>query len=62
LYGNKIFYIGCKRKNGTTMLNLVDHDSMSGKHVGNTSGMIITSEKLVIWPLATLESQGFRKL
>ena len=43
------------------MLKSVDHDSMSGEHVGTTSGMIITSGKSVIWPLASLESQGFRK-
>ena len=34
---------------------------MSGEHVGTTSGMIITSEKSVIWPLAAPEIQGFRK-
>jgi hypothetical protein len=30
------------------MLKLVDHESMSGEHVGTTSGMIITSGKSVI--------------
>jgi hypothetical protein len=44
------------------MLKLVDHDSMSGEHVGTTSGMIITSGKSVIWPLVAPENQGFRKL
>jgi hypothetical protein len=62
LYGNIIFYVDCRRTNGTTMLNLVDHDSMSGEHVGTTSGLIITSGKSVIWPLAAPENQGFRKL
>jgi hypothetical protein len=62
LYGNKIFYIDCRRTNGTTMLNLADHDSMSGEHVGTTSGLIITSGKSVIWPLAAPENKGFRKL
>jgi hypothetical protein len=56
LYGNIIFYIDCRRTNGTTMLNLDDHDSMSGEHVGTTSGMIITSGKSVIWPLAAPEN------
>jgi hypothetical protein len=45
LYLNIIFYIDCRRKNGKTMINLVDHDSMSGEHVGTTSGLIITSGK-----------------
>ena len=44
------------------MLNLVDHDSMSGEHVGTTSVMIVTSGKSKIWPLAAPENQGFRKL
>jgi hypothetical protein len=48
LYENIIFYIYCRRTNGTTMLNLADHDSMSGEQVGNTSGLIITSGKLEI--------------
>jgi hypothetical protein len=61
LYKNKIFYINCRRTNGTTMLKLVDHDSMSGEHVGATSGLIITSGKSVIWSLAA-QNQGFRKL
>ena len=45
-------YINCERTNGTTMLKSADHDSMRGEHVGTTSGWIITSGKLVIWPLA----------
>jgi hypothetical protein len=48
LYENIIFYIDCRKTNGTTMLNLVDHDSMSGEHVGTTYGLIITSGKSVI--------------
>jgi hypothetical protein len=44
------------------MLNLADHDSMSGEHVGTTSGLIVTSGKSRIWPLAAPENQGFRKL
>jgi hypothetical protein len=62
LYRNIIFYVDYRRTNGTTMLNLADHDSMSGEHVGTTSGMIITSGKSVIWPLESLENQGYRKL
>jgi hypothetical protein len=44
------------------MLNLVNHDSMSGEHVGTISRLIFTSGKSVIWPLATPKNQGFRKL
>jgi hypothetical protein len=44
------------------MLKSADHDSMSGEQVGTTSGMIITSGKSEIWPLAAPENQGFRKL
>jgi hypothetical protein len=44
------------------MLKSVDHDSMSGEHVGTTSGMIITSGKSDIWPLEAPKNQGFRKL
>ena len=44
------------------MLNLADHDFMSGEHVGTTSRMIVTSGKLAIWSLATPENHGFRKL
>jgi hypothetical protein len=62
LYKNKIFYIDCQRKNGTVMLKLVDHDSMSGEHVGTTSRFIVTSGKSVIWPLATPKNQGFTNL
>jgi hypothetical protein len=62
LFENKIFYINCRKTNGTTMLKVVDHDSMSGEHVGTTPGLICTSGKLMIWPLAAPENQGFRKL
>jgi hypothetical protein len=61
-YENKIFNINCRRTNGTTMLKSADHDSMSGEHVGTTSGLIITSGKSVIWPLVGPKNQGFRKL
>jgi hypothetical protein len=44
------------------MLKSADHDSMSGEQVGTTSGLIITSGKSEIWPLAAPENQGFRKL
>jgi hypothetical protein len=44
------------------MLNLADHDSMSGEHIGINSGLIVTSGKSVIWPIAAPENQGFRKL
>ena len=44
------------------MLKSADHDSMSGEHVRTTSGLIITSGKLVIWPLVAPDNQGFRKL
>jgi hypothetical protein len=54
--------IDYRKKNGTTMLKSADHESISGEHVGTTSGMIVTSGKLGIWPLAALENQGFRKL
>jgi hypothetical protein len=56
LYENKIFYIDCRRENGTTMLNLADHDSMSGEHVGTTFGLIITSGKSMILPLVAHEN------
>jgi hypothetical protein len=62
LYKNKIFYIDCRRTNGTTMLKSADHDSMSGEHVGTTSRLIVTSRKSMIWPLAAPKNQGFRKL
>jgi hypothetical protein len=55
-------YIYCRTTNETTMLNLVDHDSMSGEHIGSNSGLIVTSGKSGIWPLAAPENQGFRKL
>ena len=44
------------------MLNLTDHDSMSGEHVGNTSRLIVTSGKSDIWPLATPKNKGLRNL
>ena len=44
------------------MLKSVDHDSMSGEHVGTTSRLIVTSGKSVIWPLVAHENQGFGKL
>jgi hypothetical protein len=44
------------------MLNSVDHDSMSGDHVGTILGMIVTSGKSGIWPLEAPENQGFRKM
>jgi hypothetical protein len=44
------------------MLKSADHDSMSGEHVGTTSGLIVTSGKSRIWPLAAPENQGFGKL
>jgi hypothetical protein len=56
LYENIIFYIYCRGTNGTTMLKSVDHDSMSGEHVGTTSGLIVTSGKSGIWPIATPEN------
>jgi hypothetical protein len=62
LFENIIFYIDCRKTNGTTMLKVADHDSMSGEHVGTTPGLICTSGKLMIWPLAAPENQGFRKL
>ena len=43
------------------MLNLADHDSMSGEHIEINSGLIVTSGKLVIWPMVAPENQGFRK-
>jgi hypothetical protein len=62
LYKNKIFYNYCGKTNGTTMLKLADHDSMSGEHVGTTPGMIVTSGKSSIWPWEAPENQGFGKL
>jgi len=41
------------------MLKLVDHDSMSGEHVGTTSGLNVTSGKLGIWPLVAPRNHGF---
>ena len=62
LYENIIFDIDCRRTNGTTMLKLVDHDSMGGEHVGTTLDLNVTSGKSRIYPLAAPENQGFRKL
>jgi len=56
LYENKIFYIDCRRTNGTTMLKSTDHDSMNGDHVGTTSRLMITCRKSDIWPLAAPEN------
>jgi hypothetical protein len=47
----KYYFIYYRGTNGTTMLNLDDHDSMSGEHVGTTSRLIFTSEKSRIWPM-----------
>jgi hypothetical protein len=44
------------------MLKSADHDSMSGEQVGTTYGLIITSGKSEIWPLAAPKNQGFRNL
>ena len=62
LVWNKIFYNYCWKTNGTTMLKSADHDSMSGEHVGTTSGMIITSGKSGIWPLVAPKNQGFENM
>jgi hypothetical protein len=56
------YFIFYRRTNGTTILNLADHDSMSGEHVGTTSRLIVTSGKSLIWPLAAPKNNGFRKL
>jgi hypothetical protein len=55
-------YINCMRTNGTTMLKSADHDSMSGEHLGTTSGLIMRSGKSDIWPLVAPENQGLREL
>jgi hypothetical protein len=57
LYENKIFYIDCRRTNGTTMLKSADQDSMSGEHVGTISRLIVTSGKPVICPLEAPKNQ-----
>jgi hypothetical protein len=62
LVSQQNIFINCRRTNGTTMLKSADHDSMSGEHVGTASGLIITSGKSDIWPLAAPENQGFRNL
>jgi hypothetical protein len=61
LYENKIFYNYCRRTNGTTMLKSADHDSMSGEPIGTTPGMIVTSGKSGIWPLATLKIRDLER-
>jgi hypothetical protein len=38
------------------MLNSTGHDSMSGEHVGTTSGLIVTSGKSGIWPFEAPEN------
>jgi hypothetical protein len=62
LYENKIFYNYCRTTNGTTMLKSIHHDSMSGEHVGTSSGLIVTSGKSGIWPLVAPENSGFGKM
>ena len=66
LVSQQNIYINCRRKNGTTMLKSVDHDSdhdsMRGEQVGTTFGMIITSGKSEIWLLEALKNRGFRKM
>jgi len=52
----RIFYIDCKRTNGTTMLYLADHESMIREHNGIKSGLIVTSGKSVIWPMEAPEN------
>jgi hypothetical protein len=37
------------------MLKSIDHDSISGEHVGTTSGFFVTSGKSGIWPLQPLK-------
>jgi len=44
------------------MLKSINDDSMSGEHVVTTSGLIVTSGKLGIWPLEGLENHGFRNI
>ena len=48
--------------NGKAMLKSANHDSMSGEHVGTTSGLIVTSGKSIIWPWEAPENQVFGKL
>jgi hypothetical protein len=59
---NRIFYIDCRRTNGVAMLNLANHDSMSGEHIGINSQLIVTSGKSVICPIAAPKYHGFKKL
>ena len=42
LLKNRIFHIYCRKTNGATMLQVADHDSMSGEHVWTTPGLIFT--------------------
>jgi len=44
------------------MLKSADHHSMSGEQVGTTFGMIISSGKSEICPLAAPRNRGFRRL
>ena len=44
------------------MLKSTNRDFMSGEQVGTSPGLMITSGKSEIWPLAAPESQGLRKL
>jgi hypothetical protein len=63
LVSQQNIYINCRRTNGIAMLKKsVDHDSMSVEQVGTASGLIITSGKSEIWPLAAPENQGLRNL
>ena len=43
------------------MLKSTNHDSMSGEHVGTTSGLIVTSGRLDIWPWETLENHDLER-
>ena len=44
------------------MLKSVDHDSMSGEHVGTASRLLMGSGKSNIWPLAAPENRGLKEL
>ena len=52
----------CWKTNGTSRLKIVDHDSMGGEQIWVASGLIFTSGKWGIWPLATPQNHGFVKL
>ena len=56
----KYFILIAGDKWNNLVKNLANHDSMSGEHVGTTFGLIVTSGKSDIWPLESLENQGFR--